>query len=100
MANLLLSFVLGLLSFLINLVLLPINAVLNSVLPSGTLSDIATMIDRFWSLVNNYFNFVISYTGLDGTWVGIICLELSLIITIPLLVHPIKLIADWWETLV
>lgn len=100
MANLLLSFVLGLLSFLINLVLLPINAVLNSVLPSGTLENISTMVDRFFNLIYSYFGFVISYTGLDGVWVSIIMLELALIITIPLLVHPIKLVADWWETLV
>lgn len=91
----------GFLSFLaqmINVILFPINTLLETLVPST--SNAFSYINQFWALLSDYTGFVMSYTGLTSEVISIIIILIIANITIPLGVHGFKLVAKWWETLI
>lgn len=98
MINSLLTGFLNFLSQIITLLLSPLNTLLATYVPQT--STAFSYITGFFSLLENYSGFVISYTGFTPELISIFIMLFIGIITIPFMVHGIKLIAKWWEVLV
>ena len=90
--------VLRLLSLILNVILYPINLILETAVPS--VENVFTHINEFFSTIENYALFGLSYTGIQPAYIQVMTILLIAIITIPMLVHALKLIARWWETLI
>lgn len=90
--------VLRLMTLVINLILYPINVILETVVPN--IDTAYSTITDFFTTIKSYALFGLSYTGLQPIILQIAAIEFVAIITIPIAVHGLKLIARWWETLV
>lgn len=95
MINILLKLVLGLISTIINFFLTPIFTLLSNIYTSLKLEQFVSYITTFFTNIRVYVNFVISYTGFNDAVIGIICLLLIGIITVPIIVSGYKLVAKW-----
>lgn len=89
--------ILNFVSFLITLLLTPINIVLQTLVPSTTTAFY--YITSMFNVLSIYTKFVISYTGILPELLSIMILLIIPIITIPITVHGFKLILNWWNTL-
>ena len=95
MINLFLKLFLGILSTIINFFITPIFS-LNATAYNGLkLNVFVGYITTFFSNIRVYFDFVISYTGLNDAIIGIICLLFIGIITVPVIVSSYKIVAKW-----
>ena len=95
--NTLLQGVLNLVSFLINILLTPIDNFISTNLPtiSGALSSVDYLINE----CIKYIGLVISYSGITSSTINIIIPLIVFLYTVPLLVHGIKLSIKWFKTL-
>lgn len=82
---------------LINLVLLPIDALILTVLPdlSGALSSFGEFLD----LVSTHMGWAISFSGLSTNAISLIILYYGFKLTAPLLFYTIKLALKWYNRL-
>lgn len=90
--------VLRLLSLIINVILYPINLLLQTAVPN--IDNAFAKINEFFNTISSYAVFGLSYLGIQSSYIQIMTILFIAIITIPLLVHALKLIAAWWETLI
>ena len=82
---------------LVNLLLLPIDTLIEQFLP-----DVAKIIDyvsSFFEYIGDFIPFVISYTGLNQFVLSSIVSIITFILTVPLMVHVIKLALAWYNKL-
>lgn len=94
----LITAVLGFCTALINLILLPINLVLENSLPGLTYA-----LNSFSSLLNYLIPFskwVLSWLPFSTDFYTFVISTLIFIYTIPLLINTIKLVVKWWHYLV
>ena len=95
MINLFLKLILGLISTIINFFLTPIFTLIENIYNTLKLDQFIGYITTFFNNIRAYVNFVISYTGFNDTIVGIVCLLLIGIISVPIIVSGYKLVAKW-----
>lgn len=82
---------------LINLVLLPIDSLILSILPD--LSNALTSFGDFLDLVSTHMGWVISFSGLSSNAISLIILYYGFKLTAPLLFYTIKLALKWYNRL-
>lgn len=82
---------------LVNLLLLPIDTLIANFLPE--VSQVLGYINDFFDLIGDFIPFVISYTGLNEFVLSSIITIVTFILTVPLMVHTIKLALAWYNKL-
>lgn len=96
MINAIIKGIFKLIMGLVNLLLLPIDALITQFLP-----DVASALNHvndFFDLIGSYLPWVISYTGLSDLMSPVI-LIITFILTVPLMVKTIKLALKWYNKL-
>lgn len=97
MVKALVSGILKLVIALINIVLLPLNLLIQALIPD--LSTAFGYVTGFFNYLGNVSSWVMSYTGLTSEVISIIVAIIIATITIPLAVHMIKLVVIWFDKL-
>lgn len=97
MANAIIKALFKLLMKLVVIVLTPLDLLIKNLLPD--LSNVLAKVNSFFDLLIDYASFGVSYLGLTTETLSIITLLLTLILTIPLAVHVIKLAIKWYNAL-
>lgn len=82
---------------LVNLLLLPIDTLITNYMPS--LSSALDYVNDFFDTIGNFVPFVISYFGFSELVLNSIILIMTFILTVPLLVHTVKLALAWYNKL-
>lgn len=97
MINAILTGIINIILFLVNLILLPIDALISTLLPdlSNALTSVAVMFD--YAL--RYIGFAIDMTGLSDLAIGLIVSYWVFKLSAPLLVSTIKTALNWYRTL-
>lgn len=96
MINAIIKGIFKLIMGLVNLLLLPIDALITQFLP-----DVASALNHvndFFDLIGSYLPWVISYTGLSDL-MGPVILIVTFILSVPLMVKTIKLALKWYNKL-
>ena len=82
---------------LVNVLLIPIDALISRYLPS--LADALDYINDFFDYIGSFVPWVISYFGFTDLVLNTIILVVTFILTVPLLVHTVKLALSWYNKL-
>lgn len=82
---------------LINLILLPIDTLILSVLPD--LSHALSSFGDFLDLVSTHLGWAISFSGLSTNAISLIIMFYGFKLTAPLLFYTIKLALKWYNSL-
>lgn len=95
MINAILKGIMSLIIGLVNIVLAPIDALIQTLLPdlSGALSAVGAMFD----LALDYVGFAISVTGLSSETISLIVLFFTFKLTAPLAFRAIKMAIKWYD---
>ena len=91
----------GFLNFIIlvcNIILLPINAVIEKFLPD--LDMMLSSLKPLFDTASQYLNWVISLSGLSTAAIQFIVLYFTFKLTVPLSVYVIKFVVKWYNALV
>lgn len=97
MINIIVNGLLDVIIILCNLILTPVNVLIDAALP-----DLSLMLDSVPSLFEQasvYLNWVISLSGLSTLAIQFITLYFSFKLTVPLTVHVIKFVVKWYNAL-
>ena len=97
MINAIIEGIFNLVISLVNLLLTPIDLLINNYLPS--LSYAFQYINDFFDFIGNIVPFVLSYTGIKPILLNIIIDIFIFILTVPLLIHTSKLAIRWYSRL-
>lgn len=97
MINAILTGIINIILFLVNLILLPIDALISTLLPdlSNALTSVAVMFDYALS----YIGFAIDMTGLSDLAIGLIVSYWVFKLSAPLVVSTVKTALNWYRTL-
>lgn len=97
MINAILTGIINIILFLVNLILLPIDALISTLLPdlSNALTSVAVMFD--YALT--YIGFAIDMTGLSDLAIGLIVSYWVFKLSAPLVVSTVKTALNWYRTL-
>lgn len=82
---------------LVNLLLMPIDLLIEQFLPD--ISEAINYVGSFFDYIGDFVPFVISYTGLNQFVLNAIYSILVFMLTVPLMVHTIKLAVAWYNKL-
>lgn len=96
MINAIIKGIFKLIMGLVNLLLLPIDALISKFLPD--VSSALNHVNDFFDLIGSYLPWVISYTGLSDL-MGPVILIVTFILSVPLMVKTIKLALKWYNKL-
>lgn len=97
MINAILSGIFNLIIGLVNLILIPIDHEIEKALPS--VADGLDMISNFFSWVSGLIPWGISWFGFNSTVIALFVSYVTFELTIPLLIHTIKLAIKWYNQL-
>lgn len=97
MINTILTGIFSLIIGLVNTILLPIEAIISNYIPS--LDSAFSMVAMLFENLVNFIPWVISWTGLNSTIIGLIVSYFTFKLTVPFLVHTIKLAIAWYDKL-
>lgn len=97
MINKILMGIISLIITLVNTLLSPIDSLISSALPG--LDDAFTLIGNLLSLLTDTIPWVMSWLGLNQTIRGLVVAYFTFILTIPFVVHTIKLAIRWYDKL-
>lgn len=97
MINKILSGIFKLIISLVNLLLAPIDAIISSALPS--LSNGLNMVSSFFTWVSGLIPWGISWFGFNNTVIGLFVAYITFDLSVPLLVHTVKLAIKWYDKL-
>ena len=95
--NVILKGFLNLVMLFAKIILLPIDALLNSFLPETEL--LFSAVNSMFDSVEPLLGFVVSLSGLSSAAISIIILYYTFKLTVPLTVHSIKFVIKWYNTL-
>lgn len=97
MINKLLMGVISLIITLVNALLSPIDNLISSLLPG--LDNAFTLIGNLLALLTDIIPWVMSWLGLNQTIRGLVVAYFTFVLTVPLIVHAIKLAIKWYDKL-
>lgn len=98
MINIIINGLLDLIIFVCNLILTPVNALIDAALP-----DLSLMLDSVPALFDKasiYLNWVISLSGLSTLAIQFIVLYFTFKLSVPLTVHVVKFVVKWYNALI
>ena len=82
---------------LVNLLLAPIDAIIEQFLPS--VSDGLSYVSGFFNWVGNLLPWGVSWFGLDSTIIALFVSYMTFELTVPIMVHTVKLAIKWYDKL-
>ena len=91
------TFIFDLVINLVNLLLSGVDSIIEQFLPS--VADAIDMISALFSNVLNIIPWVMSWMGLNSTVVGIVVAVFTFELTVPFIVHTVKLAIKWYDKL-
>lgn len=91
------SFLFDLVINLVNLLLSGVDAVIEQFLPQ--VSDAINMVSALFTQILSLIPWVMSWMGLNTVVVGIVVGVITFELTVPLVVHTIKLAIRWYDKL-
>ena len=97
MINALLTGIFNLIIGLVNALLSPIDALIQQFIP-----DLATglsYISNFFDYIGNFISFILSWFHLPTPFITLIVAYWTFKLTVPLLVHTVKLAISWYDKL-
>lgn len=97
MINAIIKGIINLIIGLVDIVLLPIDALILQFLPD--LSNAFTLVGDLFEYATNFLGFIVSMTGLSSTAISLIIAYYTFILTVPLLISTIKLAIKWYNAL-
>lgn len=97
MINSILTGIINLIISLVSLILLPIDALILSILPD--LSNAFTAIGSFLNLISSGIGWAVSLTGLSSATISLIVSYWTFTLTAPMLFYMIKLALSWYNKL-
>lgn len=97
MINKILMGIISLIITLVNTLLAPIDSLISTALPG--LDDAFTLIGNLLSLLTDTIPWVMSWLGLNQIIRGLVVAYFTFILTIPIVVHTIKLAIRWYDKL-
>lgn len=89
---------LGLLVYLVDIILTPINYVINQYLPQ--VNDYVTAVQEFLDLVGTFIGWILDAAMLDSLTINLLIAYLTAKILAPLAVSAVKTLVKWWEAFV
>ena len=90
--------IITILAKIITIAFIPIDTIVSNYMPN--LDSALSKVTTFFNYLQNYSSFIMSYTGLNRDVISICITLFVTTITLPTLVHGIKLGLKWWEELV
>lgn len=97
MINAILTGIINLIISLVSLILLPIDALILSVLPD--LSNAFTAIGSFLNIISSGIGWAVSLSGLSSATISLIVAYWTFTLTAPMLFYMIKLALAWYNRL-
>lgn len=97
MINAILTGIFNLITSLVNVLLTPIDALIDAALPS--LGAGLDMVSAFFNWVANLVPWAISWFGFNDTVISLFVAYTTFELTVPLSVHTIKLCLQWYDKL-
>lgn len=97
MINAILTGIIKLIVSLVSIILLPIDALITSLLPD--LADALSSVGEFFQIISQSLGWVISATGISNKTILVIVIYYTFKLTAPLLVYMIKLAIKWYDKL-
>lgn len=97
MINKILIGIIKLIVSLVSVILTPIDSLISSALPG--LDSAFTLIGNLLSLISDIIPWVMSWMGLNSTIRGLVVAYFTFILTVPLVVHTVKLAIKWYDKL-
>lgn len=97
MINLIFTGVINLVIILCNIILIPINSLIDAALPE--LSDMLNAVPALFDHATVYLNWVIALSGLSNLAIQFIILYFTFKLTAPLTVHVVKFVVKWYNAL-
>lgn len=97
MINAFLTGIINLISDLVNVILLPIDILINSYMPD--LVGVLTAIEDFFDWVCGFIPFVCSWLNIPSWFISFVITLFTFKLTVPLLVHTVKLGIAWYDKL-
>lgn len=97
MINAILKGIMKLIITLVNILLLPIDTLISTILPD--LSNALTSIANFLNIALRSIGWVISLTGLSSNCISMIVLYFGFSLTAPMLFYLVKLALSWYNRL-
>lgn len=82
---------------LVNLILLPIDTLISNYLPS--VSNAIDTVSSFFNWVASLIPWGISWFGLSSTTISLFVAYITFELTVPLLIHTVKLALQWYDKL-
>ena len=97
MINTILTGIFNVVIALVNTLLIPIESIISQFIPG--LDSAFEMVGMLFENLVMFIPWVISWTGLNSTIIGLIVSYFTFRLTVPLLVHTIKLALSWYDKL-
>lgn len=97
MINSIVTGIISLITYLVSLILVPIDNVLLNLMPD--LSNAFTSIGEFLNLLSDGIGWAVSITGLSSNALSLIVAFYIFKLTAPLTFYMLKLAVDWFRTL-
>lgn len=82
---------------LVNLILLPIDSLINSAFPS--IASAISYIDSFFNHILSFIPWIMSWLHLPSIFITFVVGYFTFKLTLPLAVHTIKLALKWYDKL-
>lgn len=82
---------------LVQVLLSGIDAIIAQFLPS--VSDAITMVGQMFTSILSFIPWVMSWMGLNHTVVALVVAVITFELTVPLLVHTVKIAIKWYDKL-
>lgn len=97
MINAILTGIFNIIISLVQVLLAPIDILISNYLPD--LANALTAVNEFLTLITSSIGWVLSCLGIPGTVISLFILYYTFKLTVPYLVHLIKLALKWYNTL-
>lgn len=98
MIQLFINVIVDILSFIINLVLTPINVIIAQNIP-GVL-EFYDNLESFLLTIKNVMNWVVSFSGLSSQAIDLLVSYFIFITIANISARPIRLFVSWWDSIV
>lgn len=97
MINAFLTGIINLISDLVNVILLPIDILINNYLPN--LSVVIDTVSDFFQWICGFIPYICSWLNLPSWFISFVITAFTFKLTVPLLVHTVKLGISWYDKL-
>lgn len=97
MINAILKGIFKLVISLVNLILMPIDSLINSAFPS--IASGLSYVNDFFNYINQFMSWILSWFHVPSPFLSLVVGYLVFKLTVPLAVHTVKLALHWYHIL-